>query len=178
MSVFEIDFGHLVNDQTPVRLRGAVRLAWLAAMADGAEYTHDLFAVNRANDLYDLAHNGQVCYMEAALNDLFDFYLRRIYISNGPYSDAVYIYQDDEDKPVYLAQDSELPVDPADYDAPVYLFTDAETYVNGITFIVNVPVAIRGDGMTGMAAGYTDTRLKALVDRYRMPGKTYTIVSF
>ena len=168
MSVYEIDFGvnGLGRLETPVRLRTSPRLEWLAALLSGAKVTYEEFMANRADNLYVLAHNGQVCYLEAVLNDVFDTVDRGIYITDGPYMDPHYIYIDAELKWRYIWLDSELGPGPDDAHA-IPLYTDEETYLQGIQFIVNVPAAVAALPI------YDEHRLRALVDKYRLASKGY-----
>ena len=162
MAVFDVNFPNLVNQLLPVRLRRAKMLAWLNILTGPVVYLYNLFTNNRNANLYNLAHNGQVVKLNAALNDAFDNTARRIYISDPVYNDPVYLYQDDEEKPVYIYQDAE--------NKPVWLYQDTEVYaVDGVDFVVNVPMAVLFDM----------GRMKSLINLYRLPSKNkYTIVTF
>lgn len=168
MPFYIVDYNADAWNNLPVRLRQSIMYAWLKVLIKPIIDLAALFGNNRAINLYILAHNSQVCYMEAALNDTFDDSGRGIYISDPVYADAIYLFEDAELKPVYMAMDAELPV--VGYEAPVYAFQDGEAYSGlGVQFIVNVPVAVVFD---------TD-RMKALIDYYRLPSKNnYSIVTF
>ena len=134
-------------------------------------YLYGLFTTNRANDLYDLGHNGQVCYLKAALNDVFDPTGRSIYITDGPYLDPDFIYQVIELKPLPIDLLSEIGTAVIPVPDPVPLFTSAETYWMGVQFVINVPHAVTA------TPGYDLARLRALVDKYRLVGKNnYSVV--
>jgi hypothetical protein len=163
--VFDVDFDALVWRLLPVRLRGAKMYAWLKVLVVPMRYVYGLFMANRQANLYRLAHNGQVCKMEAVLNDAFDPDDKRIFISDGPFKDPIYIYRRAEQKPVALYTAGEH--------LPNYLYTRDETAAMGIQFYVNVPTAVT---LTG---GYSAIRLKSLVNKYRLPGITnYAIIIF
>jgi len=167
MGLFDVNYGNLVTQQIPVRLRNGVMMAWLKALVSPVVYLKGLFDTNRANNLYNLAHNGQVCYLQAALNDVFDDVSRRIYITDGQYDDPLFIYRAIELKPVWLGRVSEE--GSTTYPDPEVLYTAAETYLLGVSFVVHVPSAVTFD----MA------HLRAVVDKYRLPGKgNYTVVTF
>lgn len=167
MSFYIIDFNKLAKERARIMKRKPKRLAWTRVLVSGVKNLYVQFLSFRTERLYYLSHNSQVCYMEAALNDMFDNTLRRIYISDGPYEDPVYLYLDSEEAPVYLAEESELPV--GEYEAPTYLPTDVETAELGYQFIVNYP-----DGLV-----FDVERMKALINRYRLPSKwNYSIVSY
>ncbi len=166
MGLFDIIYSNLPATILPVRLRRVIHKAWLKALiagSVGALYIR--FRANRANNLYILAHNGQVCYLEAALNDMFDNVNRLIYISDPPYRDPIYLYRNVEHKQVYVATNGEAGT--TVYPSPVYLFTYSEIAFSISGFIVNVPAALV----------YDVDRLKALVNKYRLPSKTNWIIS-
>ena len=117
-----------------------------------------LFDANRAADLYVLSHNGQCCYLQAALNDLFDNALRRIYISNGNSIVPSWWALDSENKPEWWALDSE--------DEPAWWPLDSE--LSNLGFTVNVPSALT----------FSNAQMVALVNKYKLPGTVYRIVTF
>ena len=165
----DIVYNDVVSVQPPVRLRKAVHVAWLKALVKGSVgVLYDWYKVWRGGNVYYLAHNSQVCYMEAALNDTFDPVDRRIYIKDPIYFDTLYAYLDAEVLPVWLALDSEIGGTP--YDAPVYAYTDAELGAAVAGFVVWVPASLTIPITIGSA------RLAALVNRYRLPSKKSWIV--
>jgi len=158
MSLFDLNLQKLINYTLPVRLRSTNMQAWLGALVSPVTWLYNLFSTNRQTNLYLLAHNGQVCYLQAALNDAFDNTLRRITITDTPGADAVYIYIVPELKPVPLYLVSEH--------QPIALYTLAETLASHDGFVVNVPAAVTFD------ASY----MRALIDKYRLVSKNkYTI---
>lgn len=160
MSLFDVDFKALVKYVLPVRLRGANMQAWLNALVSPVVYLYGLFYTNRTNNLYRLVHNGQVVYLQAALNDVFDATLRRITITDSIEYYPVFVYRAVELKPVPLYIGSE--------NKPVTLYNAAEvnSTVNG--FIVQVPTAIT----------FNTAQMKALVNKYRLVSKNqYTIAT-
>ena len=169
MGLFNIDYNQLTWQNLPVRLRQPVQYAWLKCLVSPAIYLHNLFMANRAGNLYKLAHNSQVCFMEAALNDTFDKVARGIFISDPVYNDPVYIYEVPEDKPVFLDLISEIGTHVIPDPDPVPLYTDNETVFTAPSFIVNVPVLVTFDL----------ARMRALIDLYRLPGRNvYSIVLY
>ncbi len=172
MTVFDVDFNVLVRQLLPVRLRQAVTLAWLKCLVAPVKWIHSFFMVNRQNNLYLLSHNGQVCYLEAALNDIFDPDNRRIFIDDPLFRDPVYTYLINEEKPVFLGLVSEIGVSSIPAPNPVPLYLESELYNGGGTsFIINVPLVL---SLTpGQMARFT-----ALVDRYKLPARLYDIVFF
>lgn len=168
MRLFNVDFSILVRTLVPVSLRNAVQLAWLNALVSPVQWLYTQFTGNRLNNLYRLSHNGQVCYLEAALNDLFDPVARRLVIVDGPFEDPLFVYLAPENKPLWLGLVSETGATP--YPDPQVLYTNAETTLLGVSFIVQVPASVAA------GPGYSLNRLRALVNTYRLPGKNnYTV---
>lgn len=171
MGFFNIDYDSLVPQLAPVRLRKAATLSWLRVLVSPVKWLYGLFKTARKDNLYYLSHDGQVCYLEAVLNDTFDPLTRGIYITDGPFRDPLFLYLDPELKPLWLGLISEI--GSTSYPDPEVLYTDVETYGLGVCFIVHVPVAVAS------GIGYDVLRLKALVDRYRLVGRSnYTVVTY
>lgn len=165
MAFFDIDYSVLRVQLLPVRLRTTLIKAWVKCLVRPVETLYDKFMVSRAADLYRLSHNGQVCYLEAALNDMFDDLERRIFITDGPYIDPLYIYQVPEEKPLIIGIDDEIG---SESYAPRWLFTTPETTEYTWAFFVNVP-----DGLS-----FDPDKMRALIDRDKLVGKTYNIITF
>ena len=173
MGLFDVNYGNGIWQNIPVMLRDNVMYSWLKVVCSPMTYVYNLFTANRSANLYNLSHNGQVCYLEGALNDLFDNTLRRIYIGDGPYDEAVYVFLEAEEHPVYLDLVSEEGTGVIDAPDPVPLYCKIENAMDGVAFIVNVPTDVEG------VSGYSEARLRKLVDMYRLPSKgNYTIVYF
>lgn len=167
MSIFTINYDMLRVQLLPVRLRQERMKAWLRACTYPVVYLYQLFMAWRGNNLYYLAHNSQVVYLEAVLNDTFDNLLRRISIVDGPFKDPLYAYHIPEAKEIWLGLVSEAGT--ATYPVPQTLYTEEETTSMGNAFVVRVPVAVSFDA----------NRMKALINSYRIAGKSiYQIVVY
>lgn len=154
MSVFDIDYNVKGWQALPVRLRQAIQYAWVKVCVRGVVALAEVFKSNRTANVYVCKHNSQVCFLEGALNDVFDAVDRGIYIDDPVYVDPVYVYRNFELKPVYIYKDVEA--------QPVYVYKDSELYsAGGVQFVVFVPVALV----------YDVDRLKALVNFYRLASK-------
>lgn len=164
MAFFNVDFPTLGRQLLPVLWRKPVHKAWVLSLLQPIITVHELFMRFRADNLYFIVHTSQVCYMEAALNDMFDASDRRIYIVDGTFYDPEWLYLTPEDNPVWLKEESEGTVPYPD----VALYTDAETEEFAASFVVMVPTSLTFDIY----------QMKALIDRYRLPGKTYLIETF
>jgi hypothetical protein len=169
MGLFDIDYDSVVWQNLPVLLRGMAMYGWLKSLAAPVVYLDGEFTTNRNNNLYRLAHNGQVCFLTAALNDVFDPVERRIYITDGPYELPLYVYLVAEDQPLPLGLVSEE--GSAAYPDPAALYLESETAALVCQFIVHVPSVIA-------VAPYSEAWLRSTVDIYRLPGKGYYQVSY
>ena len=166
MGFYDIDYNVVTWQNLPLRLRQVVQWAWLKVLVMPVKICYASFMIFRGARLYELAHNSQVCFIQAALNDLFDNTDRRITVTEPDYNDPLYVYRVDEDKPVWLGLDSEA--GSSSFDCPRYLYTDAETVSIVNVFIVNVPAGLV----------YDEAQMKALIGKYRLVGTKYVVVVF
>lgn len=90
---------------------------------------YDTWNFWREQNLYKLAHTGQVCYLRKSLNDRFDASLRRIYIGNGNQFKRLYIY-------------NRSMMQPPKYLGKLYIRSRNDFADTGVDFIVYVPADI------------------------------------
>ncbi len=69
--MFNIDYKRLLVLLLPTFLRKPFVFGLLRAAIVPLETLHKRFSTNRQANNYRLSHNGQVCYLQAALNDNF-----------------------------------------------------------------------------------------------------------
>ncbi len=148
--VYDIDVKKLAVLLLPTFLRKAKLVAWLHCLVTPLVSLHYAFVQKREADLYNLDHNGQVCYLRGVLNDAFDAELRRIKIIDGNRYKRQYIYTRGEKKPKYLGK--------------TYLHQRTDYSDANVDFIVEVPKEI-----------YRENEIIALVDFYRLASKKYKI---
>lgn len=153
--IFNIDYNTLVRWLVPVALRNARMLAWLQALLWPVVTLYQAFRRNRDANLYRLSITPQVCYLEKMLNDRFDNSERRIHIDDAIDRPPVYLYQDDEQKPVYLAS--------APLSQPLYLET--EFGLNLDDFVVWVHSSII----------FEFNEMRSLVNLYKLAGTRFSI---
>ena len=151
---FNVDWIRLVILMMPTYMRSALMQAWLSLQVEGVSFIHYNWLQMRKANIYDLAHNSQICYLRAVLNDRFDATLRRIEISSGNAFARQYIYTDGEQKPKYLGT--------------IYIYDDADYEDTGVDFIVKVPMDIQ----------YSIYEMTALIDYYKLASKRYKIIRF
>lgn len=126
------------------------------------------FLTWRADCLYRLGHNSQVCYLQAALNDRFDNTERRIYITNVEVQEPVWIYEPEDDKPVRFYE-------PED-EMPVYFREDFEFEGGAYDFTVMVPIELHPATSEELQAYLV--QMRALVDYYKLFCKEYNIIFY
>ena len=148
---YQLDINKLIELLTPTFLRKERMLAWLRVIHFPLIKIMDDFNFNRNQNLYNLAYNGQVCYLRKALNDRFDIAQRRIKIIDGNKYKREYIYTDGEKKPKFLGT--------------IYLHDDADYSDTGVDFVVLIPAGLN----------YNDYEMRALIDFYKLASKRYKI---
>jgi len=151
---YNLELSKLVELLTPTFLRSPTQLAWLRLMVSPLEQVLDWFTNSRRDNLYNLAHNSQKCYLRAVLNDRFDISSRRIRIEDGNKYKRQYIYTDGEQKPKFLGT--------------MFLYDDADYSDTGVDFIVLVPSDLQ----------YNTYEMQALLDFYKLASKRYKIQTY
>lgn len=150
---FNVNWKKLAILLTPTFLRSSLMKAWLELMMEGINSIHYAWLQMRHSNIYTLAHNSQVCYLKAALNDRFDNTLRRIRIIDGNKYKRKYIYTDAEQQPRYLGT--------------LYIHGDEDYEDTGVDFIVTVPAGLV----------YSSAEMKAVIDFYKLASKRYKIIT-
>jgi hypothetical protein len=128
---------------------------WLEALLYPLRNLLFRFYKQRTDDLYRIEHNGQVCYLRAVLNDIFDSQERRITITDAFRYNFVYFYPELDEKAVLHN---------------TVLYPRAE-FVGGeaVDFNVIIPTAL---GLTPDQ----ETRMRSILDEYKLVSKKYAIV--
>lgn len=149
---YNVDFGVLAQMLTPTFLRKGLLLVMLNAIGLVLNSLHYRFLQQRARHIYLTEHNGQVCYLEKALNDRFDSTNRGFYITDGDYIEGDFLYTNFENNPTYL---------------PEFINLSQELVNSAFDFIVIVPNTINIE--------LQQYEIKALIDTYKLASKTYKI---
>lgn len=149
---YKIDFNKLIVALLPLSLRQPRLISLLQVLISPVVDMHYDFTQRRNDNLYQLVHNGQVCFLRKALNDKFDRTERRITIGDGNQYDRIYVYQEVEEKTIYLGTQ--------------YLYDDSDYGDDATDFIVNVPFD-----------GFSEFEMKYLIDFYKLAAKKYKIVT-
>ena len=141
-------------DLSPTFFRGERFEAFLGVFAKPLQTLAD-------TTLYQMQHDSTVIYLEKVLNEylqiatynpLSHLATRQVYIEDAPQAIKNYIYQPEENSPVYLGT--------------VYL--DREVDLDQYHFIIKIPVSI----------SFNEARLRAIVDFYKLAGKRYLIETY
>ena len=149
--MYNLNIDKLLVLLTPTFLRKPKVVAWLRMLAIPLHKMLYKFQQARESDLYNLAHNSQVCYLHKALNDEFDKVQRGISIEDGKQNVRLYIYPRSANRPLYLGK--------------VYLYQRGSYIDGGVDFVVVLPRDLE----------YDKYKLEALVNFYKLAGKRWTI---
>jgi hypothetical protein len=149
--MYNLNIDKLLILLTPTFLRKPKLVAWLRMLATPLLKVLYEFQRARQADLYNLAHNSQVCYLRKALNDEFDDEQRRIRIEDGKQKQRLYIYPRSANKPLYLGK--------------LFLYQRGDYIDGGVDFIVVLPKDLT----------YDKYKLEALVNFYKLAGKRWQI---
>ena len=155
--MFNINYTKLVQWLVPVWLRQPNILLLVLTCNWALRETYANFLTFRTATLYRLAHNGQVCSLQAMLNDLFDVTARRIRIVDFASYGSIFFWVDTDNPHVVFMGDDNV----------VYFYPDDV----GLDFTVELPSDI-------VTTTYELALLKAQVNLYKLPGKQYNIVRF
>jgi hypothetical protein len=98
---FNINFNRRIQNNLPKFLKKSRRYNLLRAMVKPFKEIYTDFLSKVSEFIYKCRFNGEVIYLETALNDRFDPVNRAIYISDANYK-KVYIYLKTESKPALI----------------------------------------------------------------------------
>lgn len=164
--IFRVEFDKWVLSLLPTLLRKKVMYALCRAAVAPIRSLYEQFVAKREAHNYALHHNGQVCYLRAALNDAFG-------LKSGfeivDYDDGrgewLFAKSEDLNDQLY-AVDEQLKDE--GYPVPI-LYDEVRLNQPRNTFIVQVPAAVYSTSLD---------KVKGIVERYRPLSKTaiYTMI--
>lgn len=166
-STYNIDFERLASLVTHKEYRRPKYLGFVVALIRPIATAYASFLVWRSGCNYRLSHNGQVCYLQAALNDSFDPELRRIFIRNAVIQEPLWSYEPEDMKPIYTYEIED--------DYPVYIRDESEFFGGGNDFTVWVPITLHP--VESELQNLT-TRMRGLIDYYKLYCKNYNILFY
>lgn len=170
--IFDINFNKWIALMLPTFMRRRRLFAFVRALCAplylGKNSLYQRFLEMRGDHIYRLSHNGQVCYLRAALNDAFGL-KKGFEIEDADEYKGEWIYAKDPSMPQQLlAVDEGKNPKPGENDPPPehptpLLADEARLNAPRNSFIVRVPGNI-----------YTTQldKVKAIVEKYRILSKT------
>lgn len=157
--VYTLDFKRFSIHMLPMDLRKPKMVAWVNSLLKPVANLHTKFINDRRKTVYKIDHTSQVFSLEKVLNDAFDQQERRIYIVDGVYRSALYFYNPEENAPIHFYNPEE--------NKNQYFYNPEELQNLDVDFVVVLPKSFD----TGK-----ELRIRALVDFYRLPDKTYEFI--
>jgi hypothetical protein len=161
--MFNINFNNVVDHNIPPKtgMPKPILKAWLYALIQPVIELYNIFYAYRTQTLYSLSITGQVIYLEKLLNDKYNNGNTGIYIADGSYKNAPFIYNTAEARPDTFIYNT------AEGKPDFFIYNTAE-YMVGNDFIVMVPVAITFDS----------NEMTSLINLYKLAGKQFTIQTY
>ncbi len=158
--LYNINYSQLMLLLTPVAMRSDTFTSLLMAISKPIEVLNRQF-YNHVKHL-STRINAQVCYMQAMLNDEFDFYERRIKVRAANF-DHLLLWKQSSNKPIMLEHEEGINF------KPFLLWKDSSFGKDSIDFEVVLP---NGYWLTSLE----EQRLKQLVNNNKIASKKYRIV--
>jgi len=162
MYKYDVNYRKLVLLLLPLRLRKPLISALIYSAVQPLRDLNIRFRSLRVDSEYSLSHNGQVCHLRAAINDVFDADDRRITITDAESVAA------SGGVVVSLREDEEALVAPLREDStPIIVHRRGYVVAAGADFWVNVPAELRDSLDT--------VKLAALISKYKLVSKRYSL---
>jgi hypothetical protein len=163
MMNLQITWSAFVQYLVPLKLRGPKMAAWVGALVAPIQTVNAAFSAWAYGQRYALSFNGQVMYLAHRLNDQFDPGQRRIYIDDPAGGQVVplYVYRKPE-------KQNDLIVRRKAEGNPIYL--ENKLPPGAVDFVVFVPSAIFSPAI--------EVIMRAVIDRYRIAGVSYSFQTF
>lgn len=159
--IYDIDYNRLAIMLTPLRLRRGLLLNYLYVAVSMVRRLSEMSGAFRERTDYRIRHNGQVCHLQALLNDEFDPTGRRIRVTDAPEMVATIIYR-------RTAGEAPLMLRRRSTGECVRIAERAYTGDETVKFQVVVPEELRGTVDEG--------RMSALTGMYKLASMRYEIV--
>lgn len=162
MHKYRVDFKRLSLMLLPVGMRRPRFAAVAKAIVMPLSALHISFMNFRADSIYRLTHNGQVCHLEAVLNDMFDPTSRRIMIDDPETGDQrnVTFYTRDQNRAIVFPNRSN--------GSAVIFNRRGFGGINDIDFLVKVP--------SKLADSLDTDRMRTIINMYKLASKRYSII--
>jgi len=158
--IFRVDFDKWVLTLLPSFLRRGVMFALCRAAIAPIRTLYERFGAARKTHLFALTHNGQVCYLRAALNEAFNTTGFDIIDYDDGRGEWLFAKSEDLQEQLYAVD--ELLYDPATAENPPrpvpILYDETRLNLAQNSFIVQVP--------SGIYATQLD-KVRGIVEQYR-----------
>jgi len=159
---YDIDYKKLALMLTPIVLRKQLHMAYQYLLISPISRMAKAFDNYREETNYRLRHNGQVCHLRAVLNDMFDSGQRRITIEDLEPQKSLYLHERATGRFLMARPRAVTTTGGA-----LLISKRGFGSSNGFDFVVVCPAALRGQ--------IDETRMRAIVDQYKLASKRYTI---
>jgi len=147
---------------TPVVLRNKMQMAMTIALGRAMDALHVEFLAYARS--LEISVKAQVCYLQALLNDEFDFYQRRIVVRPVDIDfDYYLLWREYQIKPVTLTTESSPGF------VPYMLGRDFQTGANSLDFEAVLP-------MLWLMSAAEEARLRNVINANKLASKKYRIV--
>lgn len=158
-NIYNIDYNKLAVLLLPTFLRKPIILAFAHSLLSPLNNLHSRFINFQKEKEYRLKHNGQVCYLTAALNDRLDYTNRRITITDNIVDGTkIVLYMREEYKHLLIT-----------------LRCNGATVINrrgysgagGLDFWINIPAEVYGN--------INESLIKSITNTYKLVSKRFAI---
>jgi hypothetical protein len=155
--VYTVVWKKFARWQVRHKWRTAKHLVFVYSIIAAFNDLHSRFMQYRANVLYRLGLNYQVCHMEKALNDKYDVVDRRIVIVDAVEFSPTVLFRKSEGKKLVLFKKNEA--------QKKVFFTKGETTQYSVDFVVRVPLAV----------SFNMIELVGFVKTLHLPGEKFKV---
>lgn len=159
---YNINYSLLVLLLTPTMLRNDAEIPLLTSLAKPLDSLNNDF--NAYVQALETQIKGQTCYMQAMLNDEFDYNERRIIVRTAPIDfDYYLLWKENQNKPIMIFKEE------TDGFTPYLLSRDGLIGANNVDFEIVFP--------RGYTLSVSELRhLRTLVNQNKLDSKKYRIV--
>lgn len=154
--LYHVDFKKLVLLLIPTFLRRPLIAALCLSATNPFRHIHTQHVALIADNTYRLNHNGQVCYLRATINDLFDAQERRIAVEDIPENFQEFVIYERRYERSVLSQRK---------NGGVMVYKRGYFGHDRYDFCVRIPVDMEID----------KTKLRSLINKYKLASKRYVI---
>lgn len=156
---YDFNLLRLVFEYLPIQLRKANMLSWLICLFAPFERLKGEFITFINQTKYNLKITGQVIVLQNYLNDKFDFLQRRIVLTENEVQN-LYLWNTNEGQTnpnVFFLSENNI--------NPIITFIDEQNSTQFYDFTIEAPQELEN----------LETKIKAIVNAFKLAGKIYNI---